>query len=511
MLTSSALRSTAALLLAASVVLSCGPQGPGSATLDAGDPAAGGISQLTLTPAALTLWVGETQQLTAAASDADGAAVPATLSWASDAPSVAQVSDTGEVTALGTGAARITVSIGSLTAHSDLTVSPAADPNERVVYADDNVAFILGPQLQSGAAANPWPWFDTNATVRGHVHGTEFPADPTNNDDFLLQHYYDLTQVEYLNYYRTGDPAFRTYARKAADSLWRSQWIGEGTVTDFDNSLAPRDAGLGGLMLRALDGRPELWPWMTAYVRYAFDVWVGARTANTELHYGVRDGGYMLLYAAYLAKVHPDPDVRAEFLQKALVGARDYYARLQQPDGSWRWREIPGSAEVPFMQPFMVGLLLDGMIAVHRLTADPVVAAAIIKSVENLYEVAYRQDTFNAYGGGQWRGMWYFVYGASCAPAVAGPCGEGEPMAYEDIIREVRQLNPLVIHAFGYAYKLTSDVKFRTWGDELFAATYGKGSGPGADAWYGLADYRAKEYNQSYRTAGRYLVWRAGL
>ena len=35
-----------------------------------------------------------------------------------------------------------------------------------------------------------------------------------------------------------------------------------------------RHAGIGGLILRALDGRPEMWDWINAYTRYHFDLWL---------------------------------------------------------------------------------------------------------------------------------------------------------------------------------------------------------------------------------------------
>jgi hypothetical protein len=104
--------------------------------------------------------------------------------------------------------------------------------------------------------------------------------------------------------------------------------------------------------------------------------------------------------------------------------------------------------------------------------------------------------------------MWYTLYGNSCQTG----CGRQTLDGGWDTngIREVRQLNPTTLHAFGYAYALTQDPKFRQWGDEIFAATYGKGQGPLADAYYGLADFREKEYNAAYRSAGRYLAWRLG-
>jgi hypothetical protein len=391
---------------------------------------------------------------------------------------------------------------------TDPSAPPQAPPSGGVEYPSEAVAFIAGPQLRSGNAANPWPWFDRNARAKGLEHGAAFPATPTNSDDYMLDNYYDQGLVQYINYYRTGDARFRDYARKIADSWWRSRWIanGDGDVED----LAPRQASLGGLMLRALDGRPEMWPWITAYARAHYDIWLGLRLQSRVLHYGIRDGGYALTYVAWLARAHPDAAVRTEMREKGLRAARDYFARLQYPDGSWRWTEDPAETSTPFEQPFMVGMLMEGLIAVHLLTDDPTVRQAILRGVDHVYARGYRTDSFSAYGGGKYRGMWYFVFGPRCNPPAPGPCGEGEPMDYEDKIREVRQLNPLTLHAFGYAYKITGDAKYRTQGDEIFAATFGKGEGPGADRWYGLADFRPREYNQSYRTAGRYLAWRAG-
>ncbi len=325
-----------------------------------------------------------------------------------------------------------------------------------------------------------------------------------DSDAYVNLNYYDLGLALYTAYYRTGNTAHLTNARKVTDSWFTSGGILDGANLTFDQSYAPRNASLGGLMLRALDGRPELWPWITAYVRYEFQMWVGARVSYSGLYYGIRDGGYMLLYAAWLAKAHPDPLVRAEFLAKAQNAAANYYARLQYPDGSWRW--VDDLVVGTFMQPFMVGLLLDGMIAVHRLTSDAQVKNAIVKSVENLYAAAYRgTQPVPGLPGVSWRGMWYTVHETAC-PAGCGATA----IVDQNTVREVRQLNPLIVQAFGYAFLITGDPKYRQWGDEIFSATFGKGRGPGADAYYSLADFREKEFNVNYRSAGRYLAWRLG-
>ncbi|HVG30163.1 MAG TPA: hypothetical protein VM864_10720, partial [Pyrinomonadaceae bacterium] len=311
-------------------------------------------------------------------------------------------------------------------------------------FPSAEVEFIIGPQLKSGSALNPVPWYDQNALSRGLELGEAFPANPpgsvllpgtisvTQNsnqitgagthfvqdfatgpnayfvihdaggahpfirgsvtddthmavtapwpgrssaglkyggmsadelDSFTNLNYYDQGLVQYTNYYRTGDARFLSYARKINDSWWKSTYVSEGR-TPIDNSFSPRTSSLAGLMLRALDGRPEMWPWITDYVRQQLHLWVSLRADYAGFYYGIRDGGYMLLHAANLARVHPDPAVRAEFRAKALDGAVRYYARLQGPDGGFYFDldDIKGTT-----QPFQEGILAEGLIAVHRL------------------------------------------------------------------------------------------------------------------------------------------------
>ncbi len=250
-------------------------------------------------------------------------------------------------------------------------------------------------------------------------------------------------------------------------------------------------------MLRALDGRPEMWPWITKYVREQFDTWVGLRVSYPGFYYGVRDPGYMMLFAANLARVHPDQKVRAEFRQKALNGAVNYYARLQAPDGGFYF-ELDNLNNTT--QPFQVGLLAEGLIAIHRLTGDETVKKAILKSAEHQY-----LRCFNPRG---WRGMYYFVggktkdKGESCESG-CGAATNRFPPADVGLISEVRQLNGTAIHHFGYAYLISKDPKYRKWGDDVFDATFS-----GRDGYRGLAAARAKEYNESFRSAGKYLAWR---
>ncbi len=335
----------------------------------------------------------------------------------------------------------------------------------------------------------PWEQATVNARTIAKATGDEF-------DQYVNLNYYDQGYCQYINYYRTGDSRFLAYARKITDSWWKAPFIVEGHA-EVTASMAPRNISLNGLILRALDDRPEMWPWITKYVREQFDTWVGLRVTYPGFYYGVRDPGYMLLFAANLARVHPDAKVREEFKQKALNAALNYYGRLQAQDGGFYF-DLDTIEKTS--QPFQVGLLAEGLIAVHRLTNNEVIKRVILKSAEHQYLRSY-----NAKG---WRGMYYLVggktkdKGESCEKG-CGAAANSFPPSDAGLVSEVRQLNGTAIHQFGYAYLISKDPKYRQWGDDIFDSTFS-----GRDGYRGLAATRAKEYDESFRTSGKYLVWR---
>lgn len=421
---------------------------------------------------------------------------------------------------------QLSKALDALDAAMGAAPEPPADPEppvpepsgDLVQYPSPEVEFIIGPQLVHGSAENPWPWFDSNQVARAETHAVSALAAP-DTDTLLELHYYDLPLCLYGLAYRTGDPAHLQLARDVAADYWqRMPGVVGWESWRSPYAITPRNSGIGGLIVYALDGggteslifeegpAPHnqipmtLWEWITEYVREHYQNWVGARIDYPGLYFGIRDGGYMLLYAAQLAAVHPDPAVRSEMLSKALTAATDYYARLQYPNGGWFWEDGGPLWE----QPFMVGLLLDGLIAVHRLTDNATVRASILASVDHLWTTYDSTTTVPSLPSARWRAVPYFVY----PDGTHNGYGDLEGGWDTNTIREHRQRNTLILHAFGYAYQLTGDPKYTAWGDEIFASTYGKGEGPGADEFYGLADFRGKEYAQAYRSAGRYLAWR---
>src|SRR5688572_20635194 len=144
--------------------------------------------------------------------------------------------------------------------------------------------FIIGPQVAAGDS-----WFDRTQIAKARLHGEACPVTPPTDDNglnsFILLHYYDLPLTLYIAYRRTGDPTFLTLFRKAADSWWKHPtWIGEGSVRPWPDSAAPppRHAGVGGLILRALDGRPEMWDWIVGYTQAHLDIWCKQRIRDAQ-------------------------------------------------------------------------------------------------------------------------------------------------------------------------------------------------------------------------------------
>ena len=137
-----------------------------------------------------------------------------------------------------------------------LSVSQDATPvaQDSVQFPSPQVEFIVGPQLQTGSALNPWPWFDSNATAAGRVLGKAFPASPPADQDHFagFTNYYDQVLTQYINAYRarseTERQEFLGYARKAADSWWQSAAIVKGTNRNFHGDVpGPTSAAIGSI------------------------------------------------------------------------------------------------------------------------------------------------------------------------------------------------------------------------------------------------------------------------
>jgi hypothetical protein len=379
----------------------------------------------------------------------------------------------------------------------------------------------------------PWSY----ATVSNTVADTYYqePGWGANTDRYYSDNYYDTALVQYINYYRTGEVRFLEYARKTADALWHSQFIADGTLTGGPNHLPPRSMAFAGLMLRALDGRPEMWDYLEREVRAAFENWVYLRKNDATLYYDLREDGYAQLYAVMMAKVLPNgyplyangtlrgstgtatdgAAKRATYLSQTEDTAVNFFGRLQRLDGSWRWDANTGSDPNEqyrdVEQPFMVGLYLESVTLLHQVTSRRDIKAKLVdqltKSVRHLYRDAYERSVVSDFPKQRWGAMVYFWGGGTVAhPGLySPPPPRRESRNQEGGVPGGRHLNSTIHHAFGYAYYVTGDPSYKAMGDEIFDASYGDR----VDGIHCLADSgKGKDYAMNYRASGRYLVWR---
>jgi len=388
--------------------------------------------------------------------------------------------------------------------------------------------FILGPQVALGTS-----WFDTTEIERGLVHGGTCPETPPTDaaglDAFILLHYYDLPLTMYVAYRRTGDARFLTLARRCADSWWKHPtWIEQGTIRLWPDQATPppRHAGIGGLALRALDGRPELWDWINSYTRFHFDLWLKRRVNDPQLYYGLREGAFALHYAVWLAKVLPDnfplqaggmatngAQLRATYLADVESIAVNYFARLQQPDGSWRWddpdyQDTDGGTLKGITQPFMVGLLLQALIDAHQIVGEPAkssIASQIVRGAWHLYiDGPYRRiEPVLADPSKRWRSFWYFYHGGTTVNSIKYATGGGSENGSQLWhVSSERQGNVSLVAGMAYAYKLSGDPALKAAVEEVWDAAFG-----GSDGIRALTGDTGKNYNQTYRRAASSLVW----
>ena len=152
--------------------------------------------------------------------------------------------------------------------------------------------------------------------------------------------YYDNVAAFYALYYRSGIVDYLNAARKLADRFWECPQVDRG------NSYVGNGAGGGwpsrsqsamGVVLRALDGRSDMWPglrkWWDFYGRYYLGP--GSYDAGwlPDL-WDQREVAYELLLLSYCALDDPDPAHRAT-CQGWVNGALPLFTLSRKADGSW--------------------------------------------------------------------------------------------------------------------------------------------------------------------------------
>jgi len=183
--------------------------------------------------------------------------------------------------------------------------------------------------------------------------------------------------------------------------------------------------------------------------------------------------------------------------------------RCQSPTGAFRWPDpsfFGGNAQ----QVFHNAIGMEGIGRAHILTGNATLATVINDFATHLetgttpgsQTIFQRQAGF---GGMPCQMFQYWSYAtASVQNSDAnGNNIDGASCSTFDSIRDNRSLSNLLHYTLGYAGKIS-------FGDEVFAANYGRTQGPLADGRYGLIDTtdNGKQHGQSLRSSGNYLAMR---
>jgi hypothetical protein len=205
-----------------------------------------------------------------------------------------------------------------------------------------------------------------------------------------------------------------------------------------------------------------------------------------------REAGFTLLYGAYLARYHPNATIRDRWMKRISNKPARIAARQQAADGNI-WIDISGTSASQgnpcetgttcvISSPLLYGALIESFIAINELnkTVNPTLATSI-RDIIKKYLDYVRVNQFETHqvpkqGGGT----------VACNSLVDKSYRQnGGPVQKVSTCGDVysgRSWNNMTIGAYGWLFKETNDLVYKTTGETMFGATFGgSGSGPYVD------------------------------
>lgn len=313
-------------------------------------------------------------------------------------------------------------------------------------------------------------------------------CDGGNND----RTYYDGPHAQYQRFLRTGNPKHLRSARVEA------KWFRDNELTWYaSRSVAVSKCQPGGWTASV----PLDWGALRRMLSQGMldDYLLTGDPAAKEAVVAMGEG-YRRNLPALTAGSKPVIEITERNLGWPLMGLASYYAidsRNEVRDAlvslvdravAWQARGSSGGLEHDIERPdpdecgsgpkgaspFMTSLVVDGMMDYWFLTADSAKVEPFVKKIAGWYETKAVTSDKKAF-----RYLW------NC---------QTEP--YDD--SSTADLNLLIVHVFGAAFALTKDKHWLEFGDTI------------ADSGIeNIFAKRPKQWNQSTRTFGKYLGYRA--
>lgn len=338
-------------------------------------------------------------------------------------------------------------------------------------------SLIFGEQKPLGQTGFPaWDSKQLNSFTRIETVGTAACAS--------TDQYYDSITTAYQLYARTGDLRYMANARRWALHHRRDQIyltgadIGHGRCPDISKTRYTFPQGL--VQDYFMFGDPEAVR-VSGLIVDNFYMTHGAsnyyQAPNSRGFFTEREAAFALvgIMAHYEATGNP------VYIDRVRTRVASLH-RMQVDNGRRAWvhnlydhdPEEGCSPSDYGSSPWMSGLLLEGIVRYHEITNDPVARESILMAVDDLRT---RYVATGDYAGES------FVY-LGC-PAYS----DGQP-----------DLDNLIAHAYGYAYKLTGNAEYRTLGTAIFNTSVSDGSAASA-----------KHYDQQFRSSGHFPAYIAGV
>ena len=152
--------------------------------------------------------------------------------------------------------------------------------------------------------------------------------------------YYDNVAGYYALYYRSGIDDYLTAARKLADRFWESPPIDQG-VRPGNYGYTGRSVSAMGLVLRALDGRPDMWaaPAGASFgglhtIWDDFMLYLNLYDPSWGL-WDTREEAYHLAMVSYCALFDTDAAYRSKCKTAIINSFPTVWTKNMFPDGSW--------------------------------------------------------------------------------------------------------------------------------------------------------------------------------
>lgn len=339
----------------------------------------------------------------------------------------------------------------------------------------------------------PPEWLSQSQVIGEQVpmRETEYDKNAIRNFNVIIQRpktgnlridgYYSSPHVYYQLYVRTGEPKFFLEGRKellhyreneiqhegkfkgasfVATNVGRYTYI-QAMVDDYLLTGDPRTLVVMGYMAeflknnfsadRAFYPRNSTRFWTERYIAFPF-------LGMISYYELTQDKKYLKIAEEYMENLYKTQ------LQWPNRGGFIHNLHSHDPSEGARPDEYGGS-------PFMTGVLLEAIIKYHKVTQSDMAADSIFRAVDWLINEGLTRDKDT------------FKYMTADKYAEAG----GQP-----------DLNMLVVHAFGYAYRLSGyeDEKYLFIGEKLFHRAL-------KDAFL----KRRKQFNQNYRSSGHFLAY----